>query len=64
MHAYGQVFHFDTEIEMGNWNMKNAINTRLPNDIYISDVEIVDDSFHSRFNAVKKEYHYKAHKHS
>ena len=38
------------------WNMKNAINTRLPNDIYIREVEIVDESFHSRFNAIKKEY--------
>lgn len=59
VHAKGQVFHFDSDIVMKEWNMKNAINTRLPNDIYISDVEIVDDSFHSRFNAIKKEYHYK-----
>lgn len=59
VHAYGQVFHFDTEIEMGNWNMKNAINSRLPRDIYIKDVEKVDEEFHARFSAKSKEYHYK-----
>ena len=58
VHAYGQVFHFDSEIVMKEWNMQNAINTRLPKDIYISSVEIVDESFHARFSAVKKEYHY------
>ena len=59
VHAYGQVFHFDTEIDMGNWNMKNAINSRLPRDIYIKDVEKVDEEFHARFSAKSKEYHYK-----
>lgn len=59
VHAYGQVFHFDTEIEMGNWNMKNAINSRLPRDIYIKDVEKVSEEFHARFSAKSKEYHYK-----
>ncbi|MDD3170727.1 MAG: tRNA pseudouridine(38-40) synthase TruA [Bacilli bacterium] len=58
VHAYGQVFHFDSDIIMGCWNMQNAINSRLPKDIYLTKVEKVDDSFHARFNAVKKEYHY------
>ena len=59
VHAYGQVFHFDTEIDMGEWNMKNAINSRLPRDIYIKEVEKVSDDFHARFSAKSKEYHYK-----
>lgn len=58
VHAVGQVFHFDSEIVMGNWNMKNAINSRLPKDIYISSVEQVTDDFHARFDAKSKEYHY------
>lgn len=58
VHARGQVFHFDSDIVMKEWNMKNALNTRLPKDIYIKDVEIVSEEFHSRFSAVKKEYHY------
>lgn len=58
VHALGQVFHFDSDILMENWMMKNAINSRLPKDIYISLVEQVTDDFHSRFDAKSKEYHY------
>lgn len=58
VHALGQVFHFDTEIDMPNWNMKNAINSRLPRDIHILTVEHVDESFHARFSTHSKEYKY------
>ena len=57
VHSLGQVFHFDTEIIMPEANMQNAINSRLPRDIYIKKVEIVDN-FHSRFDATEKVYHY------
>jgi tRNA pseudouridine38-40 synthase len=43
---------------MGNWNMQNAINSRISKDIYIRSVEKVDDRFHARVDAIKKEYHY------
>lgn len=58
VHALNQVFHFDSDIIMKEWQMKNAINSRLSSDVYIKKVEIVDDTFHSRFNAHEKEYHY------
>ncbi|HEY8395819.1 MAG TPA: tRNA pseudouridine(38-40) synthase TruA [Bacilli bacterium] len=58
VHALNQVFHFDSDIEMTPENMKNAINSRLPRDIYIKEVEIVDDNFHARFDVKAKEYHY------
>lgn len=58
VHAYGQVFHFDSDVVMKEWNMQNALNSRLPSDIYIRNVEIVDEDFHSRFNTHSKEYHY------
>ena len=58
VHAIGQVFHFDSDIIMKEENMRNAINSRLPRDIYIKKVEYVSDEFHARFSAVKKEYHY------
>ncbi len=58
VHALGQVFHFDSDIEMKEENMRNAINSRLPRDIYIKKVEIVDENFHARFSVTKKEYHY------
>lgn len=58
VHAYGQIFHFDSEIDMNERNMQNAINSRLPNDIYIKQVEKVSEDFHSRYQVSKKEYHY------
>ncbi|HKM30447.1 MAG TPA: tRNA pseudouridine(38-40) synthase TruA [Bacilli bacterium] len=58
VHALGQVFHFDCDLDIGNWNMKTAINSRIAKDIYIKSVEKVTDDFHSRINAIKKEYHY------
>lgn len=58
VHAIGQVFHFDCDINMGNWNMQNAINSRISKDIYIKNVEKVDEQFHARASAIKKEYHY------
>ena len=36
---------------MKEYQMKNAINSRLPRDIYVKKVEIVDENFHSRYNA-------------
>lgn len=58
VHSIGQVFHFDSKIVMKSENMRNAINSRLPRDIYISSVEVVSEDFHARFSALKKEYHY------
>ncbi len=58
VHGIGQVFHFDTEIVMKEWNMQNAINSRLPRDVYVTKVEHVSDDFHSRFSKHIKEYHY------
>lgn len=58
VHALNQVFHFDLDIKMKDWQMQNALNSRLPRDIYIRYVEIVSDKFHSRYDAVSKEYHY------
>lgn len=58
VHALGQVFHFDYDVQMQEWQIKNAINSRLPKDIYISHINITDDNFHARYQAVKKTYQY------
>lgn len=58
VHGRHQVFHFDTKRDMPEKQWKRAINHFLPNDIYIVDSQIVDESFHSRYSATKKEYHY------
>lgn len=58
VHANKQVFHFDTTREMPEKQWKRAINHFLPNDIYILDSSFVNEDFHSRYSAQKKEYHY------
>ena len=59
VHALGQRFHFDSDINMDATRYKEALNRLLPRDIYILKSEQVDSEFHSRFNALTKEYHYK-----
>jgi tRNA pseudouridine38-40 synthase len=59
VHAVGQVFHFDTEMNIPSDAWGKALNAMLPSDILIKDVAEVPDSFHSRFSASSKEYHYK-----
>ena len=58
VHAYGQIIHFDSAIDIPCWQMKRAINSRIPKDIFIKEIEKVSDEFHSRYNVSKKEYHY------
>ena len=58
VHAKGQVFHFDSPLSLGMDNWKRALNAQLPDDIYIRRAEVVSDTFHARFSAIAKEYHY------
>ena len=39
-------------------NEEETVIHFLPNDIYILDAQYVDENFHSRYSAVKKEYRY------
>ena len=56
VHAVGQCFHFDLDKQYKD--IRKAINSQLPKDIYIREVEIVDESFHSRFSAFYTHYDY------
>ena len=58
VHAVHQVFHFDTSKKLPEEQWKRAINHFMPNDIYILEAKYVDDEFHSRYSAKKKEYRY------
>lgn len=58
VHALGQIFHFDSDIDIPEWNMQRALNSRITDDIYIKKVEKVSNEFHSRYQVSKKEYHY------
>lgn len=52
------VFHVDVTKDLGEAQWLKAINARCPNDIHVSEVRVVDDSFHARFSVKKKRYVY------
>lgn len=58
VHAYNQKAHFDLNKNMTTEQIKNGINSLIPDDIYIKSVVEVDDDFHARFNVKAKEYIY------
>ncbi len=57
--AMAQVAHFDTEKKVNEKSLLSSLNALLPNDIAITDVKKVDESFDARFSAKRKTYWYK-----
>lgn len=57
--AMGQVFHFDSElnIPLDRWPL--ALNALLPDGIRILETERVSDDFHARYDARMKHYLYR-----
>lgn len=58
VHAYGQVFHFDSKLDLNENIWIKALNGNLPDDIRVLRVEKVNDNFHARYDAISKAYHY------
>lgn len=58
VHAVGQVIHFDSAHDIAPENWHKALNSLLPNDIVVKQIDIVDNNFHARYNPVGKEYRY------
>ena len=59
VHAIAQVAHFDFDFkERSKFDLKNAINGNLPDEIRIIDCEKVPSNFHERFSAVSRTYKY------
>jgi len=58
VHALGQVAHFDLDSKLPDRELLKAINARLSKEIRISQLNKIADNFHSRFDAISKEYHY------
>ncbi len=59
VHALGQTFHFDIDKEEVDISrLLYSLNSMLPPDIYIEDMEEVDSDFHARFSAKEKIYGY------
>lgn len=59
VHAVGQVIHFQSPNDLAPRNWKQALNTYVPDDVYVTTVEKMPAHFHSRYHAVEKEYRYK-----
>lgn len=59
VHALGQVINFDLPISIKPESLRLAVNSMLPADISIKQVEKVVDDFHARYFAKGKKYIYR-----
>lgn len=59
VHALGQVANFKTHSSLDAQSFLKALNSLLPEDIHIKDVDEVDEAFHARFSAKGKIYEYR-----
>lgn len=58
VHAKGQVIHFDFPEDRPEEKLRFALDTQTPPDIQIQSIEKVSDTFHARYLATEKTYHY------
>lgn len=58
VHAKGYVANFHTNSTIPGDRFKDAINTKLPDDIIILESEEVDKDFHARYLSIGKTYCY------
>ncbi len=58
VHALGQVFDVVVSQDRSDMQWINGLNSNLPNDISVVDLDKVNDSFHSRFDAIDRTYSY------
>ena len=59
VHAFRQVVSCKVPTFWNNTvKLQETLNRQLPNSIVVRDIKIVDDSFHARFSAKKREYRY------
>lgn len=58
VHAMNQKAHFDLVEEIEEDKLLHSINSMLPGDVYVKNIEKVSDNFHARYDATGKEYVY------
>ena len=58
VHALCQKAHVDLSVNITEYKLKSAMNSKLPSDIHVIKTEIVDSSFHARYMVKRKEYRY------
>jgi len=59
VHAWGQAANFSTQRQMTPVVWRKALNSLLPTDIVIREVEEVETDFHARYWAREKHYRYR-----
>ena len=58
VHALCQYGHADIDVDINEKKLKRALNSNLPDDIYVLDTKKVKDDFHARYNVKSKTYKY------
>ncbi len=58
VHALAQVFHFDAVWRHGAEKLRRALQTGLPRSIHLKTLRVAPPTFHARFAARGKIYHY------
>jgi len=58
VHALGQVAHFSHDEPLESFRFLRSVNSLLPPDIRLLSLEEVPHSFHARYSALGKIYHY------
>ena len=59
VHARCQVAHFTTDKAVNCYKLCLGVNLNLPENVAVTNAEIVDDSFDARFSALSKTYCYR-----
>jgi tRNA pseudouridine38-40 synthase len=59
VHALGQVANFTCDTDLSPQAFQNGLNSLTKDDIVIISCYIVDENFHSRFDAKSKTYNYR-----
>lgn len=58
VNAIHQKAHFDLDKKIGAYKLNGALNSYLPDDIYVNSVREVDNLFHARYMVKSKTYEY------
>ncbi|MDX1440192.1 MAG: tRNA pseudouridine(38-40) synthase TruA [Rubricoccaceae bacterium] len=58
VHARGQVVHFDSEARILPAGLTKSLNGLLPESVAVLVLEKAPETFHARFDAVRRSYHY------
>ena len=58
VHALGQVANFKVDSKLDIYRLLHSLNAILPKDISVTNIELTDENFHSRFDAKKRSYIY------